>query len=98
MDKYYITARITAKQGCEEKLLRAIRTNIPNVLAEDGCERYELLRHRDDPCVFFFQETWRDRAAFEAHRVAPHMLRYRETNGHLLDKPTEVNIWRAAAE
>ena len=96
MNTYYVTARLTARQGHEDELHRAILENIPHVLKEDGCQRYELLRSRDNPCVFLFQEIWRDHAALEAHSKAPHMLRYRERTAHLLEKPTEVLLWSAA--
>ncbi|MDW4548640.1 putative quinol monooxygenase [Defluviimonas sp. D31] len=37
--------------------------------AEPGCLRFEVLRSHADPCRFAVAETFRDRAAFDAHRA-----------------------------
>ena len=36
--------------------------------AEPGCLRFEVWRSQADPCRFAVSETFRDRAAFEAHQ------------------------------
>lgn len=37
--------------------------------AEPGCLRFEVWRSQSDPCRFAVTETFRDRAAFDAHRA-----------------------------
>ena len=37
----HVFARMEIKPGCMEKFMEVLRNNIPNVLAEDGCIRYE---------------------------------------------------------
>lgn len=37
--------------------------------AEPGCLRFEVLRSQADPACFAVAETYRDRAAFEAHQA-----------------------------
>ncbi len=96
MDKYYITAVIHPKPGKEEALKTAILQNIPNVRAEKGCLRYDLHVLKDGGAKFLFYEIWADKAAFEAHRVAPHMLAYREQAKDLLAAPSDVTLWSAA--
>lgn len=39
---------------------------------EPGCLRFDVLQDRDDPDRYYFYEVYRDEAALEAHRAAPH--------------------------
>jgi autoinducer 2-degrading protein len=39
---------------------------------EPGCLRFDVLQDRDDPDHYYFYEVYRDEAAMEAHRAAPH--------------------------
>jgi quinol monooxygenase YgiN len=43
---------------------------------EPGCATYVVHRHIDDPRRFFIYEVYRDAAALEAHRNAPHFQEY----------------------
>ncbi|GHV52891.1 antibiotic biosynthesis monooxygenase [Deltaproteobacteria bacterium] len=95
MDKYFITALIFPKPGKEEALKAEILKNIPNVRKEKGCLRYDLHTLKSNGAKFLFYEIWEDKAAFEAHGVAPHMAVYREKTKDLLAAPTDVTIWSA---
>jgi len=41
---------------------------------EPGCAMYIVHRHKTDPRRFFIYEQYKDDAALEAHRAAPHFL------------------------
>ena len=43
---------------------------------EPGCVTYQVHRHRTEPRRFFIYEQYKDDAALEAHRNAPHFLQY----------------------
>ena len=43
---------------------------------EPGCLMYQVHRHKTDPRRFFIYEQYKDDAGLEAHRAAPHFLRY----------------------
>jgi quinol monooxygenase YgiN len=44
---------------------------------EDGCEDYSYAEDVQVPGLIRVFEVWRDEAAFEAHRQADHMARWR---------------------
>ena len=46
---------------------------------EPGCLRFDVLQDSEDPNRIFLYEIYRDDAALEAHRQAPHFLKWRET-------------------
>ncbi|MDR1242644.1 MAG: antibiotic biosynthesis monooxygenase [Deltaproteobacteria bacterium] len=95
MDKYYIVAFIYPKPGKEEALKAEILGNIPNVRKEKGNIRYDLHELKADGTKFMFYEIWADKAAFDGHLTAPHMLAYRERIKDIIAAPTEVGIWSA---
>ena len=39
---------------------------------EPGCLRFDVLQDTSDPNHYFFYEVYRDEAAIQAHRAAPH--------------------------
>jgi quinol monooxygenase YgiN len=43
---------------------------------EPGCQMYLVHRHRTDPRRFLVYEQYKDDAALEAHRAAPHFLQF----------------------
>lgn len=81
----HVVAVITAHPGQRDALVAAFEENVPNVLAEDGCEQYTGVVDADG--IGSFQapvgadtlvviEKWRDAAALEAHGAAPHMAAF----------------------
>src|SRR5439155_3523218 len=44
---------------------------------EPGCLRFNVLHDQQDPNVYYFYEVYRDEAALEAHRAAPHYAVWR---------------------
>ena len=94
MDKFYVTATVTAKSGAADTLKALILANMPAVRAEDGCIRYDLLANREKPDTFVFYEIWRDGAALKAHAQSPHMQSYFEKAAPLQACPTDVQVWQ----
>lgn len=46
---------------------------------EPGCLRFDLLQDAADANCIHLYEVYRDESALEAHRQAPHYLKWRET-------------------
>ena len=79
-----VIATIRLKPNCREEFLTLFNSNVPNVVAEDGCHGYYPAvdvdsghpaqeSHHDRVTVV---EKWRDVAALQAHSQAPHMIAY----------------------
>jgi len=45
---------------------------------EPGCLRFDVLQDNEDPNQIHLYEVYQDEAAVEAHRNAPHFLKWRE--------------------
>jgi quinol monooxygenase YgiN len=71
--KIYCLASFRPKAGKEEALFRVLQALEPNTLREDGCERYVVTRHIENPFAegesypIVFNEVWRSRSDFESH-------------------------------
>jgi quinol monooxygenase YgiN len=80
-----VIATVTTKPGQRAEVLRLFQSNVPHVLAEDGCIEYgAVIDVEDGPGfqakigtdTFFVIEKWRDLEALKAHAKAPHMASY----------------------
>ena len=49
-----------------------------SVRDEPGCVRFDVVQDQQDENHFYFYEVYRDEAAIEAHRKAPHYARWQE--------------------
>ena len=56
-----------------------------SVQDEPGCLRFDVLEDVDDPNRIFLYEVYRDEEALEAHRQAPHFLRWKHTTRNWFD-------------
>ena len=56
---------------------------------EPGCLRFDVSQAKDDPNRFYYYEVYRDEAALEAHRRAPHFKLYAEKVQPWLAAPPE---------
>jgi quinol monooxygenase YgiN len=99
MSRVHVLAVITTKPGKRAEVLNLFRTNVPNVLAEDGCIEYGATVDCADAGfatpygadTFVVVEKWESLAALGAHSAAPHMKAYgASTKDMLADRVIHV--------
>ncbi|RQZ29893.1 antibiotic biosynthesis monooxygenase [Burkholderia sp. Bp9090] len=71
MSTQYVVATITADPQHAATVEAALVAAVPAVRAEDGCEKYELHRHRAAFHRFTMVERWRDEHALNVHGMTP---------------------------
>jgi len=70
--------KVRVKPEGRERFLKAIEVDaIGSERDEAGCLRFNVLRDQQDDNVYYFFEVYRDEAALEAHRNAPHYAVWR---------------------
>jgi (4S)-4-hydroxy-5-phosphonooxypentane-2,3-dione isomerase len=69
------------KPGAESQCLEIIRKLQENTRQEPGCVYYAGHQSKEDSRRFFMYEVYKDEAALQAHRNAPHFKQY--VNGGL---------------
>jgi quinol monooxygenase YgiN len=89
----HVIATIQVVPGKRDEFLEVFSANVPNVLAEDGCIRYEPTVDVDSGLgiqgelrgnAVTIVETWESLEALHRHLAAPHMATYREKSQHLV--------------
>ena len=81
--------KVRVKPELRKQFLDAIEVDaLGSERDEPGCCRFNVLQDERDENVYYFFEVYRDQAALEAHRAAPHYAVWRSA-AHTLDGPTE---------
>ena len=72
---YVLTAKMTAREGEEERALELIGQLAAASQQEPGNVHYIPHRAVDNPRTFLIYEQYRDKAAFEEHGASEHFQR-----------------------
>ena len=84
-----IWVKVRIKPDMRDKFLKAIEHDaLGSERDEPGCLRFNVLQDEKDADVYYFYEVYKDQAALEAHRAAPHYAVWRAA-ADTLDGPTE---------
>src|SRR6201985_594001 len=82
--------KVRIKPAERERFLKAIEVDaLGSEGDEPGCLRFNVLRDQQDQNVYYFFEVYRDQAALQAPRAAPHYAVWRAA-ADTLDGPTEA--------
>ena len=82
--------KVRVKPEERERFLKAIEVDaLGSERDEPGCLRFNVLQDRQDQNIYYFFEVYRDEAALEAHRAAPHYAVWRAA-ADTLDGPAEA--------
>ena len=85
-----IWVKVKVKPDGRERFLKAIEVDaLGSEGDEPGCARFNVLQDTQDQNVYYFYEVYRDEAALEAHRAAPHYAVWRAA-ADTLDGPPQA--------
>jgi autoinducer 2-degrading protein len=86
--------KVRVKPEARERFLQAIEVDaLGSERDEPGCMRFNVLQDGEDSNVYYFYEVYRDEAALEAHRNAPHYAVWRAA-ADTLDGPPQLTRTR----
>ena len=82
--------KVKVKADQKERFLKAIEVDaLGSERDEAGCLCFNVLQDQSDLNTYYFMEVYRDEAALEAHRAAPHYAVWRAA-ADTLDGPAEA--------
>ncbi|MGE5270577.1 MAG: putative quinol monooxygenase [Thiohalocapsa sp.] len=88
-----IWVKVRVKPEGRERFLKAIEHDaLGSERDEEGCLRFNVLHDQEDPNVYYFYEVYRDEAALEAHRAAPHYAVWRAAADTLEGTPQATRV------
>jgi autoinducer 2-degrading protein len=83
--------KVRIKPEKRQRFLEAIEVDaLGSERDEPGCLRFHVLQDNEDENVYWFYEVYKDDAAVEAHRQAPHYAVWRSAAAEALDGPAEA--------
>ena len=82
-----------AKTGREAEVAAVFSKLTEESRKEPGCAMYLVHRHRTEPRRFLIYEQYKDEAALEAHRSAPHFLQYAKKELPKIADRVEGNLY-----
>lgn len=82
----YVIAHLKAHAGKGDEVVALAGPLIEATRREAGCISYDLYRKPDDPDMLVFVETWKDRAAVDAHFAEPHLKAFQTAMADLLSE------------
>jgi len=88
-----VIASIQVKENCLDSFLEIFKSNIPNVMNEEGCVEYAPTIDLDtglepqalDPNVVTIIEKWETLECLQSHLTAPHMQEYKAKVADLVE-------------
>lgn len=81
--------KVRIKPDQRQRFLDAIEVDaLGSERDEPGCARFNVLQDIEDDNVYYFYEVYKDEAAVEAHRAAPHYAVWKAV-ADTLDGPAE---------
>ena len=73
-----IWVKVRVKPAERARFLAAIEQDaLGSERDEAGCCRFNVLQDDADPNTYYFYEVYKDEGALEAHRAAPHYVKWR---------------------
>lgn len=92
MEGITVVASVCAVRGHEADVEAALAELVASTHMEEGCLRYALHRHSDDPGRFVIIEHWRDRESLQAHFERAHMAAFMVQAGPWLEGGSVVHV------
>lgn len=91
-------ARLRVKPEMVEKAKSAAMAIVADSRAEAGCVNYDVHQAVDDETLFFWHETWADKAAVDAHFATPFFQNFAKEVEGFAAEPPQINLTRMITE
>lgn len=97
-DRIVLIARLRVKEDRVEEAKKAALSIVADSRAEEGCINYDIHQSVEDETLFFWHETWKDRAALEEHFETPHFGEFFKVVEDVAAEPPQINITRKISD
>ena len=91
-EKIVLIARLKVKSEEVERAKSAALALVGDSRAEAGCINYDIHQSIEDETVFFWHETWVNKAALDEHFETPFFKQFFETVGEVAEEPPQIYL------
>ena len=91
-EKIVLIARLKVKDDKIEEARSAALAIVEPSRAEAGCINYDIHQSIEDETVFFWHETWVNKAALDEHFATPIFQEFFAVVGKVAAEPPQINL------
>ena len=93
-EKIVLIARLKVKEDKVEEAKSAALAIVADSRAEEGCINYDIHQSVEDETLFFWHETWVNKAALDEHFETPFFKKFFDVVGEVAAEPPQINLTR----
>ncbi len=93
-EKIVLIARLKVKPEMVEETKSAALAIVAESRAEEGCINYDIHQAIDDETLFFWHETWQNKAAIDMHFEKPFFGEFFKTVERVAAEPPQITLTR----
>jgi quinol monooxygenase YgiN len=97
-EKIVLIARLKVRESAIEDAKRLALGIVADSRTEEGCLNYDVHQSLEDPTVFVWHETWRDKAALDSHFEEPHFKEFFSRGMELAAEEPQITLTRMISE
>jgi quinol monooxygenase YgiN len=87
-----LIARLKVKSDKVEDAKAAALAIVADSRSESGCINYDIHQSIEDETVFFWHETWVNKAALDEHFATPFFQEFFAVVGEVAAEPPQINL------
>lgn len=91
-EEIVLIARLKVKADKVEDARQAALAIVEASRAEEGCLNYDIHQSIEDETVFFWHETWKNKAAIDEHFATPFFGEFFKTVEQVAAEPPQINL------
>ena len=97
-EKIVLVARLKVREDAIEEAKKLALGITGDSRTEDGCINYDVHQAIDDPTVFVWHETWKDKAALDNHFELDYFKEFFAKAGALMAEQPQITITKMISE
>lgn len=97
-EEIVLVARLQVREDAVEEAKQAALDIVADSRAEDGCINYDVHQAIDDPTVFIWHETWKNKAAIDEHFETDFFKTFAATIEKLAVEPPQIILTKMITE
>ncbi len=97
-DEIVLIARLKVKADKVEQARSAALAIVADSRNEAGCINYDIHQSIEDETVFFWHETWANKAAIDEHFATPFFQEFFAVVGEVAAEPPQISLTRKITE
>ena len=97
-EKIVLVARLKVREEAVEDAKKLALGIVTDSRREEGCLNYDVHQAIEDPTVFVWHETWRDKAALDEHFEMSHFKEFFAKGMQLAAEDPQITITRMISE